>query len=101
VAAADRKLAQLCAQAEEALSLALAGECEDPRLHQLSVQHVNPAPDASRLLVVVASANQETDEVYLALERASGLLRSAVASELHRRRTPMLSFIVLPLEEAT
>ena len=48
----DRKLAQLCAQVEEIVSLAL-GDSADHRLHDLVVQSVSPGPDGARLLVTV------------------------------------------------
>ena len=43
------KTLQLCRQAQRALSLALAGECDDDLLRSLYVESVVPAPDASRL----------------------------------------------------
>src|SRR5439155_5281464 len=48
----DRKTRQLCRQAQRALMLALAG-CGDPVLQSVCIQAVEPAPDASRLRVIV------------------------------------------------
>ena len=49
----DHKAKQLCRQAAETLDQVLSGEIGDPRLACLRVVSVQPAPDASRLLVTV------------------------------------------------
>jgi len=96
----DHRLAQVCAQAYQVLSLALEGECGDPLLQQLSVRSVQPDPDASRLLVYVyAPADESAELVIEALERAKGLLRSQLASELNKKRTPNLRFALSEAEE--
>jgi ribosome-binding factor A len=87
----NRKALQLCRQVERALSGALEGDI----LRDLRVQSVHPAPDASRLLVVLAfhgPALISTAEVLAALERQKSKLRSEVAAAIHRRKTPELSF---------
>jgi ribosome-binding factor A len=95
----DRKLAQLCAQVEEVIRFAL-GESIDPRLQTLNVESVAPAPDASRLLVrCVAppgSKLEDLEALYEALQHARPWLRRQVAAEIRRKRTPELSFAVLP-----
>ncbi len=96
----DHKLAQLCAQVEEIVSLAL-GDAADPRLHELFVQTVLPGPDAARLLVVLSTGEptdmHQLDEIHAALDGARSWLRQQVAAEIHRKRTPDLAFRVLPL----
>lgn len=102
----DRKLAQLCEQASEALSYALACSA-DWVLRDLLIASVTPAPDASRLLVTVypphdeipsssPSDNQAERHAALVakLENARSYLRSEVASAVHRKRTPDLAFRV-------
>ena len=101
----DRKLAQLCEQASEALSYALASSA-DWVLRDLLIASVTPAPDASRLLVTVypphdtPSESPETSDAIDAaalvarLENARSYLRSEVASAIHRKRTPDLAFRV-------
>lgn len=95
----DRKLAQLCAQVEEIVSLAL-GDAADQRLHDLVVQSVSPGPDGARLLVaVVATEPVDMDSIealHRALEGARPWLRQQVAAGIHRKRTPELAFLVLP-----
>jgi ribosome-binding factor A len=94
-----RKDFQLCAQVQEAIASALAAELEDPLLRELWVVRVEPAPTASQLLVWVAlppgSRERAGAESVLArLSKVEGLLRAEVASAIHRKRVPTLSYAV-------
>jgi ribosome-binding factor A len=92
----DRKTRQLCEQVFEALSLALA-ESDDAHFADAFVVAVEPAPDASRLCVVVAvDARAAFDEVLGALEQRRGWLRAQIAADIHRKRAPELCFAVTP-----
>ncbi len=92
----DRKALQLCHQVAETLEEVLA-ECGDGVLQALRVVDVEPAPDASRLLVTVA-VSAAPDEVFDPgfvhdhLARASGHLRSEVAGAITRKRAPVLVY---------
>ena len=110
----SHKVAQLCQQISEALSLAFACSA-DATLRDLSVVSVGPAPDASRLLVTVNGSDdtgqapsaglsederdyvreRQHDQILDKLQTARGYLRSEVAGAIHRKRTPDLSFRVL------
>jgi ribosome-binding factor A len=94
---AAHKAAQLCRQAMQALSLALADSSDD-RLRELSVVSVDPAPDASRLLVMVsAAASAEAPnavEILSRLNAAAPWLRREVASFITRKRAPELAFAI-------
>jgi len=93
----NRKALQLCRQVVETLALVFAG-CADPVLNDLLVVEVRPAPDSSRMLVLVHSATEPglpTSQVREHLERACGMLRREVARSIHRRKTPELTFDVL------
>ena len=93
----DRKTYQLCKQAARALSFALAGECGDEVLRDALVDTVTPAPDASRLMVVVfpASAQSATPDAILErLHARKSVLRAAVAAAINRKRAPELFFCV-------
>jgi ribosome-binding factor A len=96
---ANRKLAQLCAQVQDVVSLAL-GDSADERLHDLIVHSVSPGPDGARLLVTVVPTGpldlDSIEPLYRALEAARPWLRQQVAAEIHRKRTPELAFQVLP-----
>lgn len=70
----------------------------DEVLRNLTVVSVEPAPHSGRLLVTVAgpSPADATDQHAVSehLARAAGLLRSEVASAVHRRKAPELVFHV-------
>ncbi len=92
----DRKALQLCHQVAETLEEVLA-ECGDVVLQALRVLDVEPAPDASRLLVTVAVDATPDDtldscNVHDHLVRASGHLRSEVAGAITRKRAPVLVY---------
>ena len=98
----SRKAWQLCGQVAEALGQVLAGDCGDDVLRNLQVVAVEPAPDASRLLVTVCvQPPSEVISPALVLERlarASGRLRCEVAAAITRKRTPTLGFrLALPV----
>jgi ribosome-binding factor A len=84
----------LCAQARDALSLALAS-ARDARLEDASILDVFPHPDASCLLVAVAAPEARADDVRAALAEGRSWLRREVASEIHRSRAPELVFRVV------
>lgn len=81
------------------ISLCLA-DSADPRLCDLVVQSVIPTSDGARLLVVVRATEPVSvdvlDQMHDALIGARAWLRSEVAGEIHRKRTPDLAFRVLP-----
>jgi ribosome-binding factor A len=91
-----RKALQLCRQVERTLNHLLAWDTGDERLADLIVQSVVPAPNASRLLVLVSAPGTiPLADVLAGLARHAGRLRSAVAQSIHRRRTPELAFRIV------
>jgi ribosome-binding factor A len=91
----DRKLKQLVREAYRVLSQAV-GELADQRLAAAFVVDVRPGPDGSRLVVAVSAGGGVPAEVLAALDAARGNLRGELASALSRKRTPELSFEVVP-----
>ena len=96
----DRKTKQLCRQVHQALSLALAGECDDDVLRDLTIESVTPAPNASRLMVCVALPPARSVDPAPAprdvMERLSfhyAKLRHCVAVAITRKRAPELTFL--------
>lgn len=89
----NRKALQLCRQVQRALGYALGG-CDDDVLASLYVESVEPAPNDKHLMVTVSPLDRdiEPEEVLLRLHRVLGRLRSEVASDIHRKRVPELSF---------
>jgi ribosome-binding factor A len=101
---ADRKTLQLCRQVKRALMLALAGECDDDLLRDLSVDAVEPAGGAGHLVVTVSVPTNMLDgipviEVLARLNGRAGQLRAVVAQSICRKRVPMLSFTAVPMTE--
>jgi hypothetical protein len=94
-----RKLRQLCAQVERAVSTALWNDCGDPVLLDMFVQSVLPWPNATRLLVVLEPSSQEMEldrgDILERVEAVKSTLRAVVADRVHRKRAPELCFEVL------
>ncbi|WP_435010025.1 ribosome-binding factor A [Tundrisphaera lichenicola] len=84
------KARQLCRQVLEVL---------DSLLDDLAVVSVDPAPDAATLLVTVAGRPAilpvSPSTILERLDRASGWLRSEVASAITRKRAPLLVYRVV------
>lgn len=92
-----RKTLQLCQQVAQTLNYLLSGELGDELLQMLQVDEVRPAPDASRLLVIVVPAVDHDrpvppPEILAKLQAATALLRHEVARSIHRKRAPQLTF---------
>jgi ribosome-binding factor A len=96
----DYKTAALCKQVRRAVALALSGECADPDLQSLIVEDVLPAPNAGRLLVRLIAPNANGHEAVIELlqrlEHVKGVLRASIAETIARKRTPELTFDVIP-----
>ena len=90
----SRKARQLCSQAAEALSFALAASA-DEYLSGLTVRSVEPGPDSLRLIATLSPPTTETfapADLIERLDRASGHLRSEVARSITRRKAPAIAF---------
>ena len=92
--APDRATERLCGQVARLLSLALGGLAADDVLSCVDVLAVHPAPDASRLrvLVTIRDPAAEPRRALAKLAAARGFLRSEIATGICRRRTPDLLF---------
>ncbi len=95
----NRKALQLCGQVAETLVLVLAGETGDDVLRDLVVVSVVPAPNTSRLLVTlspsVIALDADLDAIRRHLDAVRGRLRGEIATAIHRRRVPELTFRVV------
>ncbi len=78
----DRKARQLCRQVAETLSQVLSGECGDEILENLQILAVDPAPDASQLLITVQAGflgeaiDRETVQRHIAKRWANSVAKS-------------------------
>ena len=97
----DRKTQQLCRQAYRVLTGALLDLAHDSILADVVLDGVEPAPDASRLLVRVytTAAGMSAVEIYNRLGEATGRLRAELAAAITRKRAPELAFCVVPMQE--
>ena len=95
----DRKALQLCRQVERTLGLVLGGELNDDRVRDLLVMSVVPAPHSNHLLVTLQAAETMTQEELIQLEQVliehKGQLRSAIAADINRRKTPEITLRVV------
>ena len=90
-----RKEAQLRAQAQRALALALASLPDEALAFCWLAEVHSPAP--GMLVAVVATEGSPTDVEAALLAHASAL-RRAVADAITRKKVPELSFVVTPME---
>ncbi len=95
----DRKALQLCRQVERTLGLVLAGELNDDRVRDLLVLSVVPAPHSNHLLATLQAAEVLSHEELFRLDQAlaehKGQIRSAIAADINRRKTPEITMRVI------
>ena len=98
--ARDRKTGQLCAEVQRTLAFLLDCEGGDEILQGFAVEAVVPNPNAASLLVVLRPRDRgrpvELAHVLRRLGEVKGYWRSQIAGAIHRKKTPELSFQVLP-----
>ncbi|MDX1925330.1 MAG: hypothetical protein SFV81_02355 [Pirellulaceae bacterium] len=95
----DRKAAQLCSQVRRALEFIVPEALQDSDWDAL-VLDVQPAPNTGHLLVLL-QAVQKLDEagcrqLEAAVFQKSGIIRTAVAGAIQRRKAPTLTFRIVP-----
>ncbi len=94
-----RKAAQLCAQIRRALEFivpdALASSAFD-----VIVMDVQPAPNTGHFLVLLAPTspldNIDQQELEQELLHRSGVIRTAIAQSIRRRKVPTITFRIMP-----
>jgi ribosome-binding factor A len=74
---------------------AVAGELKDPRVGFVTVTDVRTSPDLSHAHVYVSVLGdaQRREDTLTGLRSAHGYLQGQVASQLHLKRTPTLTFV--------
>jgi ribosome-binding factor A len=100
---AARAIGPLRREIERTLIGGLAG-ARDPRLRDLMIIGVDPAPDASCFQVTVAAPAPLDPDAHAALmaslRAARGTLRAELARSLQRKRTPELRFAIGTVADA-
>lgn len=100
--AADRKTLQLCAQVRRVLESILPSSGHAGLIDAL-VERVEPAPDASRLSVVVSvppDTPHSPAAIRATLASAAGHYRAEIAAAITRKRVPTLIFELIPRNES-
>ena len=97
----DRKTMQLCAQVRRALHgiIPLPGSSF---FEGLIVEAVEPDPNATRLRIVISvpiSCAHSIPSLNQRLTDMVGFMRSEVATQINRKRVPMLTFEFIPRED--
>lgn len=93
----ERKTRQLCRQIHEQIDLTLSS-FDNPQLQTLWVLEVAKTPFSSAMQVtLVAPDEADHDQLHHHIEAAKGRIRCEVAAAIHRKRTPHLRFVILPL----
>jgi ribosome-binding factor A len=79
----------------EVLSARIADGLKDPRIGFVTVTAVETSPDLrhARVYVSVLGDEQQRADSLAGLQSAHGVLQSAIAGELHMKRTPELRFV--------
>ena len=94
----DRKAMQLCAQVRHALEYAISEALNGE--FGVTVLEVIPAPNTSHLLALVQPLEdlsfEESMNLQAELNKRINVLRTAVSESIHRRKTPGLSFQLVP-----
>ena len=95
----DRKAAQLCSQIHRALDFIIPDTLQDTDWDAM-VLDVQPAPNTGHLLVLLQAVGQLDEDglrqLELAVLQRAGLIRTAVAGSIQRRKTPTLTFRFVP-----
>jgi ribosome-binding factor A len=91
---------QYCKAVHRALEAGLSHVIGDPRLQDLTIQSVEPLHAGGSNLLVIAAMPLTDPKTMKTLEqtlqKTAGLLRSVIATEIQRKRTPHLTFRVVP-----
>ena len=78
----------------QVVGAAISGELKDPRVGFITVTDVRTSSDLShaRIFVSVLGDAGQREDSLAGLRSAHGYLQSRIASELHLKRTPTLTF---------
>jgi ribosome-binding factor A len=93
---------QLCQQVMYALDASMSCDCPAPELADVEVVEVTPGRGLHQLVVHVAipdTSPEAIEATHRALTECTGILRAAVAADIHRKRVPGLRFVVVARDE--
>ncbi|MEX2091321.1 MAG: 30S ribosome-binding factor RbfA [Pirellulales bacterium] len=90
----SRRVAKMSQAVREVVSMAILAEIKDPRVHDVTVTHVDVAPDlrSAKVHVSVMGDDKQQKLCIYGLESAAGFLQRKVGDRIETRYTPRLSF---------
>ena len=92
----SRRLLKAAAAIRQVVSMAILTELKDPRVRDVTVTHVEMAPDMREAKVYVSIMGDAVrqDLSLRGLQNARGFLQSRIAERIETRYTPRLRFVV-------
>lgn len=92
----SRRLLKAAAAYREVVSMAILTELRDPRIRDVTVTHVEVAPDMRSAKVHVSVMGNESRQnlALRALQNAAGFLQQRIAERIDTRYTPRLQFVL-------
>jgi len=92
----SRRLEKAAAAIREVVSMAILTDLQDPRVRDVTVIHVEVAPDMRTAKVHVSVMGDETHQnlSLRGLQNAAGFLQAKIAKQIDMRYTPRLSFVL-------
>ena len=90
-----RRVERVAGEIQKVLARALVHEVRDPRLHEITVTRVRPAPDLKHARVYYTTMDDSDgarDEIARAFEHATPFLRRRLGQDIGLRYTPGLRF---------
>lgn len=94
----SRRLLKAAEAIREVVSLAILTEMRDPRVKDVTVTHVDVAPDMRSAKVHVSVMGEESQQhlSLRGLQNAAGFLQQKLAERIDTRYTPRLTFVLDP-----
>lgn len=94
----SRRLLKAAEAIREVVSLAILTEMRDPRVKNVTVTHVDVAPDMRSAKVHVSVMGEESQQhlSLRGLQNAAGFLQQKLAERIDTRYTPRLTFVLDP-----
>jgi ribosome-binding factor A len=92
----SRRLLKAAEAIREVVSMAILAEIRDPRVKDVTVTHVEVAPDmrSAKVHVSVMGDERQQNLSLRGLQSSAGFLQSKIAEQIDTRYTPRLMFVL-------
>jgi ribosome-binding factor A len=92
----SRRLLKSAAAIREVVGLSILADLKDPRIHDVTVTHVEVSPDMRHAKVHVSVMGSEAQQTLSlrGLQSAAGFLQAKIAERIETRYTPRLMFVL-------